>query len=245
MSFLFSFLPGSITQAREKLRLSATVFSFRDTLFVMTPRYPRFRNAMFATFAALLLGQAAYFAWVIAFPSAPPQSCELFVVFGGDPLRVQRGIQMAARMDAKAFVVSDSSADTVQAYLRDYGKPGKAEVLLEPNARHSVQNAWYVTDLVQEKGFRSVVLATSYYHVPRASLLLRLTLLGKGIQVAAVPTEPVPDQWWSDSYLWAEVPKFWGSIGQWVLGRNLTTRVANTMWRLKMLKRRALREPED
>jgi uncharacterized SAM-binding protein YcdF (DUF218 family) len=161
---------------------------------------------------------------------------------------VQRGFQLAAGMDARAFTVSDSSADSVTAYVKAYGRPGRAEILLEPNARHTVQNAWFVADMVRSRGFRSVVLATSWYHMPRAGLFMRLALLGSGVTVLDLPTEPVPQRWWAEHYLWAEFPKLWGSLGQWVLGRDLSIRVGkrlgNAEYRLHRLGRTLLGKPE-
>jgi uncharacterized SAM-binding protein YcdF (DUF218 family) len=171
--------------------------------------------------AAALLIPLAYFHSVLRSLPPRPQRCDLFAVFGGVPERVERGFKIAAGMDARAFVVSDSSADTVAAYLRSYGPPGKAQVLLEPDARHTTQNAWNVVRLARRDGYQSVVLATSWYHLPRALLLLRIAAAGSGLTILPLATEPVPEAWWEEPYFWMEIPKFWGSLAQMALGSAL------------------------
>ncbi|HXB98277.1 MAG TPA: ElyC/SanA/YdcF family protein [bacterium] len=168
--------------------------------------------------AAALLGPLLYFQAMLRSLPAPPAQCDLFAVFGGVPERVGRGFHIAAGMDAQAFVVSDSSAEVVAGYLRSYGAPGKAKVLLEPDARHTTQNAWNVVRLAQAGGYRRVVIATSWYHLPRALLLMRLAAAGTSLTLLPVATEPVPLRWWAEPYFWMEVPKFWGSLAQVALG---------------------------
>ena len=168
--------------------------------------------------AAALLLPPLYIRSVLRALPPPPKRCDLFAVFGGRPERVERGIHIAAGMDARAFVVSDSSPDTVEAYLRSYGAPGKAKVLLEPDARHTSQNAWNVVRLAGQGGYRQVVLATSWYHLPRALLLMRMAARGSGLEILPVATEPVPARWWEEPYFWMEIPKFWGSLAQMALG---------------------------
>jgi uncharacterized SAM-binding protein YcdF (DUF218 family) len=184
----------------------------------VTPRPRARRRAWWLLAAAPFLAQGAYFAWVILLPAETPARCDLFAVFGGVPERIERGIGLARGMDAAAFVISDSNAAEVRGYFRAYGLPGKAKILLEPRARHTVQNAEFVANLARSQRVQTLVIATSWYHVPRAALLMRLALAGSGIETRAIATETVPAKPWSDPYFWLEIPKFWGSLFQWCVG---------------------------
>ncbi len=174
----------------------------------------RVLTLFFGTLLALQV--TVYAGWLAWTDTTLPQgSWDLFAVFGGDPDRAHKGLVLARYTDVDAWVVSDAPPESVQDYIRTWGPPGKARILYEPLARGTVQNAVNVARLIRAEGFRSVVLATSWYHAPRAYLMLRLELWGSGVRIHPVATEPIPAHWWKERRLYLEFPKLWGSLARW------------------------------
>ena len=184
-----------------KLRLLGRIFLWR------------LAAAVLSLLAVELAGYAVWFA--VADTSLPTGPQGLFVVFGGGADRVQRALALARKLQPEAFVVSDSSRQQLAAAFQAWGRPGTAKILYEPEARSTDQNAVYVGEMIRLGGFRSVVLATSWYHLPRAYALLRLELAGSGVRLYPVATEAVPKGGWKEWRFQGELKKFWPSIGRW------------------------------
>jgi uncharacterized SAM-binding protein YcdF (DUF218 family) len=141
-----------------------------------------------------------------------PAACDLFVVFGGGGARVERAFALSRQVASKAFVLSDTSKDGVLAYSRAFGPPGPGQILYEPMARSTDENAYNVAAIVKERHFTDILLVTSWYHIPRAAILLRLELFASGASVHLCSTEPMPRDWWREGILEVEVLKLWGSL---------------------------------
>ncbi len=145
----------------------------------------------------------------------PDEIFDLVCSFGGMNDRVELAERYCQRGQGRAFVASDADQAEVAAYFKSYGRPGNAEVILEPYARTTDENARLVARIIRTRNFHSVLLVTSWYHLPRAYLLLRLGLVGSGVQVAAAPAENLPPDFWNDPRFRIEFPKLWGSLARW------------------------------
>jgi uncharacterized SAM-binding protein YcdF (DUF218 family) len=147
---------------------------------------------------------------------APGETFDLVAVFGGDPERVRTAYGLCRQGRGRALVVSDSDAAQVEAYSAAFGSPGRARILSEPYARTTDQNARLVGRLIRRQGFRSVLLVTSWYHLPRSYLLLRLALLGSGAELKVLSPEGTPNRYLGTPVFREELAKFWGSLGRWI-----------------------------
>jgi uncharacterized SAM-binding protein YcdF (DUF218 family) len=66
-----------------------------------------------------------------------------------------------------------------------------AEVVVDPDARTTVGNAFNALNDIRRVGAREVVVVTSRWHAPRAGAAFRLALWGRSVRVtAAFPPEP-------------------------------------------------------
>lgn len=166
---------------------------------------------------ALPLLQAGLFAGIILWHRVPgpADKFELLAVFGGDPDRAKVAIDMARQGIGQAIVISDSDQWQLRSFFSRFGSPGQARVLVEPLARTTDQNARLVGRIIRREGFRRVLLITSWYHLPRAYLLLRLELLGAGVKVDLMSAEETPDDFYSRPEFREELVKLWGSLGRW------------------------------
>jgi len=65
--------------------------------------------------------------------------------------------------------------------LKDRGVP-EENLVLEPRALNTLQNAWEVLPLLPE-GCREILLVTSDFHMPRAAYLFEAVLASRGLRV--------------------------------------------------------------
>jgi hypothetical protein len=167
--------------------------------------------------SALLIIEIIIFSCILHWPPSPkPQEkFDLLAVFGGDPDRVRLAIQLGQEGVGTAFVVSDSNSEQMKKYFQTFGMPGNAKIILEPYARTTDQNARMVSKIIRAQGFQKILLVTSWFHQPRAYLLLRLGLLGSGCDVRVKSSEPTPADFYFTPEFQMELFKFWGSLGRW------------------------------
>jgi len=62
----------------------------------------------------------------------------------------------------------------------------QVELVTETDARHTAGNAAAVADVARASAAVELVLVTSWWHIPRATVLIRAALRGSRVQVTAV-----------------------------------------------------------
>ena len=144
--------------------------------------------------------------WWIAAPLRivePPRSADAIVVVAGGvgesgkagagyQERVKRGIDLYRAGHAQRLVFSSGyvGAFPEAAMMRDLavsrGVPASA-VILETRASNTYENVVEVRRLLQEQGWRTILLVSSPYHMRRAVLTWRS--VAPGVSVVAVPVE--------------------------------------------------------
>ena len=62
----------------------------------------------------------------------------------------------------------------------------QVEFVTETDARHTAGNAAVLADLARASAAAELVLVTSWWHRPRATVLVRAALRGSGVRVTAV-----------------------------------------------------------
>ncbi|MEZ5102499.1 MAG: YdcF family protein [Thermoleophilia bacterium] len=101
--------------------------------------------------------------------------------------RLGRAAEVAT--DADVVVLSGWSRDGVaepEALLMQRAWTGRAaEVVVDPVASTTVENALLALDDVVRSGAREVVVVTSAWHAARARAAFRLVLLGRGVRVSS------------------------------------------------------------
>ena len=184
------------------------------------------RRTKFGFFALTVLGlvmfQAAYFAGMVCWtPSSHPPHADLCVLLSGPPTdRFVNGFKMMQQdHPAPFFMVSSATAGRMQTFLRDFGPPDSAQILLEPNATTTVENALFTRRIALERGFKSVLVATSWYHVPRVYAIFTYYFAFSGVKFSVFAVDPRPTGWYTSKVFRQEFVKFWGSIGRICTGR--------------------------
>jgi DUF218 domain len=116
----------------------------------------------------------------------------LVLVLGYSPRR-QRGLHpiCAARVRHAATVVGDydvvvlSGTDDEVAFMEEAWEPRGTRVLERDGAERTSESAVAARRLAESVGADEILLVTSWWHRPRAELMLRRTLRGSGIRVTA------------------------------------------------------------
>jgi len=150
-------------------------------------------------------------AWWVASPlrvEAPPAPADAIVVFGGGvgesgkagggtEERVQHAVEvykagLASRMIfSTGYLYSFPEAESMRSLAVQQGVPAGA-ILLEQRATDTHQNVVFTRDLLRERGWRSVILVSSPYHMRRALLAWRK----EAPEVRVIPTPPPRSQFY-------------------------------------------------
>lgn len=171
-------------------------------------------RAFFIT-AVLLVALSApeilYFESVFERETAPLTLYDVVLVYGGKFSRTPAGLTMAQNAGVPIFI-SEAFGDAKDA-LEKAGAV-TVPVTVDHFAKTTDQNARNAAKFLKAGGFRHPLLVTSWYHLPRALFLTRLYLAGSGITVEGRASDLIPPHWWQEPDAWAELAKFWGSVGR-------------------------------
>lgn len=168
------------------------------------------RRVGIALLIALGLGVAAYLAAlgyvVLNMNRSTLQQADVVLVLGsrvyrGEQLnpclvkRVEEGVEVVRQGWARWLVVSgglDREPGTVeaQAMARIAQQRGLPEerVVLEPKARSTYQNLRFTRQIMEERGWNTVVIVSEPFHLPRAALMARRL----GLEFALAPSPHCP-----------------------------------------------------
>lgn len=182
-----------------------------------------FRRSLLALIVAAFVLQTAYIWESLAFQPHQP-ACgtpeDALIVYGGGRWRMGRvmaGLAWFKQGCASALVYSDAPDDLPYVLAALPNGPAKSHMLFVP-ALNTADNAEKCVAFAKARGWRRLILVTSWYHLPRARLLTWIYTAGSGLTIQAVASEPVPRAWYRDGQFWREYPKLWGSFGRVLTG---------------------------
>ena len=165
----------------------------------------------------LLLIEAVYFYRIIQRENTLTKA-DAIIVFNGFRERVDAGYKLANLGYAPHLVISPADAPHLATYLGRYGLPESANVIREDKARTTFENAYYTGEIIRKNQFRSIILVTSLYHLPRSLFLCRAILVGRGIKVQIYsPPAGRGNLWFTSSgrrLIHKEMLRFWGSLSE-------------------------------
>ena len=173
-----------------------------------------------ATLALWLGGLVHFVAASLSIRGDPSIPTDAIVVLTGGRLRLETGLQLFAAGRAKKLFVSGVNQRVDQSeLLRPFGPLGQRAaccIVLGHEADNTFGNARETANWMQEEGYRSLRLVTSWYHMRRG-----LLEFGRAMPQVTIIADPVfahhadSERWWSwhgplvlilieyDKYLWA------------------------------------------
>lgn len=88
-------------------------------------------------------------------------------------------------------------ASLMKEQAESLGIPGK-KILLEDKSRSTEEDAFYTKEILQENGFKSIILVTSPYHSRRAALIFK-SVLGSEFKIISAPAD---ESWFNVNDWW-------------------------------------------
>ncbi|RIA47502.1 uncharacterized SAM-binding protein YcdF (DUF218 family) [Dichotomicrobium thermohalophilum] len=163
------------------------------------------RWLLLATLATVALFGIGLLVFVSQIEKSPPNSniqADAIVVLTGGDSRVTEAVRLLAAGRGRRLLISGVHPKTTTAMLRRINP--EAERLfdccidLDRNARDTIENADETRRWAAERGFRSVIVVTSSYHMPRGLVELRRALPSlELIPYPVVPARLRLDAWWA------------------------------------------------
>ncbi len=149
-----------------------------------------------------------------------PKVDAIVVVSGGKTIdRVSHGVKLWHENLASKIVFSGNSADPnspsdaffMQDYALIHGEVPEDAILLDEESNDTTENAINVSKIIEEQGWKSVILVTSPYHQRRVFLEFQRALKGKGVDIYNSPVETSGVWWLTPRGLWLSACE-WGGI---------------------------------
>ncbi len=146
---------------------------------------------------------------------------DAIVVFQGENDRIDNGYVLANSGLADYLIVSPATDEILQENEKKHSFENGIEYIIESRARTTFENALHTKNLIIEHRLTSIILVTTFDHMPRSYFLLRMLLLGSGIRIQVYKT----GETFAESSTWMrpagkkkriynEMLKLWGSIGE-------------------------------
>ncbi len=164
-----------------------------------------------------LIIQLAYYAHVITERNQGISNPTLVLVFSGGESRVPFAIHWSQQHSVPYWLASGLTWNALHHKFQQNGKPGHAIIILEPHAKTTDENARFSVALIKTLPIRSIDLVTSWYHLPRALLLLHYYLWRSNIHVYGLESDSPPRNFFKTGIFWLEMLKLWGSFGRVIL----------------------------
>ncbi len=156
----------------------------------MTRRWGAARKAAVLLLAAVLAGGALPHLIDGGTTGPLPAGADAIFVLTGGENRIPEGFRAWREGKGKYLFIlgagRDATLEQILPGYRDLGPKDRERVQLEGWSRNTFENAVSAKSLVIARGYRSSVLVTSDYHVPRARLAFR-AVLPRDVPVFVLP----------------------------------------------------------
>ena len=169
-------------------------------------------------FGALVAAQGVFFLRILTEPSRIVHA-DLIAAFEGRPERTREAYTLADRGYASTLVISPAEKQQLEAFGRQYQTDASLVVLPEEKARTTFENALYTSRIIRAHGYKRIILVTSWNHIPRSCLLLKLMLVGSDTRIYPHPVATgaiTSRNWYHRAIGWEmiynEMVESWGSI---------------------------------
>ncbi len=155
---------------------------------------------------ALTLGFFAFAHWVSVMPTGSLHAADGIVALTGDEDRISEAMRLLAEGKAGRLLISgvNKSTRAPQIISSDGAGPEQAFLFrccvdLDRRSLNTEDNALEATAWARKRGFRSLIVVTSTYHMPRALIELRQSMPEVDLVPYPVRSPRMDSEWWNDS----------------------------------------------
>jgi uncharacterized SAM-binding protein YcdF (DUF218 family) len=120
---------------------------------------------------------------ITVMPPSPLREADGIVALTGDEVRIQEAVRLLANGKAKRLLISGVYPTTNKPEIISLNTTGQGDaslfrccVDLDKRALNTEDNAFETTVWVRQRGFRSLIVVTSDYHMPRSLVELRQSM---------------------------------------------------------------------
>lgn len=166
----------------------------------------------------LLAAQGVLFLYVLT-GSPQLEPADVIVAFEGRNGRARTAYDLVDRAYAPALVISPANDRKLRAYDRSYRPEKRFEKIIEEKARTTFENAFYTGQILKKNDFKKVILVTSWDHMPRSWLLLKMMLFDSDTHIYPHIVETGElnrENWYRYTIGWKmiynEMLESWGSL---------------------------------
>lgn len=133
----------------------------------------------------------------------PPVSDAVVALTGASTLRLEAAVKLLENGKGRRLLVSGVNKLATRKDIKSVTKAQKPIydccVDLDYTAADTAGNAEQIADWAKSKGYRSLIVVTADYHMPRAMLEVRAALPGVRLIAYPVATETLDaSRWWAD-----------------------------------------------
>ena len=126
------------------------------------------------------------------------------VVLTGGTARIEAGVDLLAKGRAKRLLISGVNHSTTREELEKLFPKGRGLfrccIDLDRRALNTIGNATETKTWAQARGFKSLIVVTSSYHMPRTMVELQRVMPEiEMVPFAVAPSYANLNKWWSDS----------------------------------------------
>ena len=143
----------------------------------------KYLSALICIPVVIIIVQAAYFL-TVGPENTIIEKADLIVVFPAENERIAAGLQLAEEGYAPNFMVAGISKESLKLCLIKYNDlPASVKPLISGRSNTTFEDALTTRQILQKHKFKSVILVTSTYHLPRAYFLLRVMTSGMNVKI--------------------------------------------------------------
>ena len=154
---------------------------------------------------ALTAGFAVFAHRVSVMPPGSLRMADGIVVLTGDEDRISEAIQLLAKGRAGRLLISGVNKATRAPQIISLNKASRGEaslfrccVDLDRRSLNTEENAFEATVWAKSRGYRSLIVVTSTYHMPRTLIELRQAMPGAELVPYPVKSTRLATDWWND-----------------------------------------------
>ncbi len=159
-----------------------------------------------AIFSLSLIAGFFIFAYSVSvMPSGATGLADGIVALTGDEDRISEAVRLLSEGKARRLLISGVNKSTGAPQIMNLNTASGREALLfrccvdlDKRSLNTEDNAAETTAWVRQQGFRSLIVVTSTYHMPRTLIELRQAMPEVELIPYPVKAPRLDDQWWSD-----------------------------------------------